>query len=85
MRRFVRFWSFTDLKVAAFTNLTESGDAVQIVGGNCLVLLFKEVKGREGEACMMAVAILMHYCHLVPRTSATRGEKKQDSLSVWQS
>lgn len=62
------FWCFTDLKVAAFANLTESGDAVQKVGGNCLVLLFKEPKGGEREACMVAVAILMHDRHLVPRT-----------------
>lgn len=67
------FSSLSDLKVVAFANLTEPGDAVQIVGGNRLVLLFKEPKDGEGEARMLAVSILMHDCHWVPRTPVTWG------------
>lgn len=54
---------------------------MQIVGGNCLVLLLQEAKGREGEARVVAVAILMHDGHLVPRTPAPWKEKI-NTLSV---
>lgn len=65
------FSSSSDLKVTAFANLTQPGDAVKVVGGNSLVLLFKEPKDGEGEARMLAVSILMHDCHWVPRTPVT--------------
>lgn len=61
--------SFTDLKFAAGADLTESGDAVQEVGGQRLVLLFNKSEGREGEAGMVTVPILMHGGQLVPRAA----------------
>lgn len=64
----LHFRSFTDLKVTACADLTESGDTVQVVGGHCLVLLLKEPEGTEGEASMVAVPVLMHGSHLVLRT-----------------
>lgn len=64
----LHFRSFTDLKVTACADLTESGDTVQVVGGHCLVLLLEEPEGTEGEASMVAVAVLMHGSHLVLRT-----------------
>lgn len=63
----LHYRSFTDLKLIAGAYLAESGDTVQVVGGHRLVLLFKEPEGREGEAGVVAVPILMHDGHLVPR------------------
>lgn len=72
---FLHFWSFTDLKVIAGADLTESGNTVQVVGGLCLVLLLKEPEGREGEAGMVAVPILVHGSHLVLRAPVWHQEK----------
>lgn len=36
-----------NLEVAAGTGFTEPGDAVQVVGGHGLVLLFQESEGEE--------------------------------------
>ena len=50
----------THLEGAAGAALTQPGDAVQVVGGDRLVLLLDEAEGREEEACRLAVAVLHH-------------------------
>lgn len=53
------------LECAAGAGLTETGDAVQIVGGDGLILLLGEVECREVEASLMANPILQHSGHRV--------------------
>lgn len=53
------------LERAAGAALTESGDAVQIVGGDGLILLLNEAEGREVEAGLLAVPILQHSGELI--------------------
>lgn len=53
------------LERAAGAALTESGDAVQIVGGDGLILLLDEAEGREVEAGLLAVPILQHSGELI--------------------
>lgn len=48
------------LESVAGAALTESGDAVQIVGGDGLILLLDEAERREVEAGPLAVPILQH-------------------------
>lgn len=57
-----------NLEGAAGTGFTQPGDAVQVVGGHGLVLLFQEPEGGEREAGVVAVSILKHRRHLVLRT-----------------
>lgn len=53
------------LERAAGATLAQSGDAVQIVGGDGLVLLLDEAEGREVEACLLAFPILQHGGQLI--------------------
>lgn len=53
------------LERAAGAALTESGDAVQIVGGDGLILLLDEAEGREVEAGLLAVPVLQHGGELI--------------------
>lgn len=79
------FWhlrSLTHLKLAAFADLAEPGDAVQIVGGNRLTLLFEEPEGGEREASVVAVAVLVHDRHLVPGTPEKRKKNNRNALAV---
>lgn len=53
------------LERAAGAALTESSDAVQIVGGDGLILLLDEAEGREVEAGLLAIPILQHSGQLI--------------------
>lgn len=53
------------LKDAAGAALTEPGDAVQIVGGDGLVLLLYEAESREVEARLLAFPVLQHGGELI--------------------
>lgn len=53
------------LEGAAGTALTESGDAVQIVGGDGLILLFDEAESREVETGLLAIPVLHHGGELI--------------------
>lgn len=53
------------LEGVAGAALAESGDAVQIVGGEGLILLLDEAKRREVEACLLAVPVLQHGGELI--------------------
>ena len=53
------------LELAATVLVTEPGDAVEKVGGHCLVLLLDEAEGRKGEAGQVAVAVLDYSGHQV--------------------
>lgn len=48
------------LEGAAGAALAESGDAVQIVGGDGLILLLGEAERREVEAGLLAISVLQH-------------------------
>lgn len=53
------------LECAAGAALAEPGDAVQIVGGDGLILLLDEAEGWEIEAGLLAVPILQHRGELI--------------------
>lgn len=53
------------LECAAGAALAESGDAVQIVGGDGLILLLDEAERREVEAGLLAIPILQHSGELI--------------------
>lgn len=53
------------LEIAAGAALAESGDAVQIVGGDGLILLLDEAERREVEASLLAVSVLQHGGQLI--------------------
>lgn len=53
------------LERAAGAALTQSGDAVQIVGGYGLILLLDETERREVEAGLLAIPILQHSSELI--------------------
>lgn len=53
------------LERAAGAALAESGDAVQIVSGDGLILLLDEAEGREVEAGLLAFPILQHGGQLI--------------------
>lgn len=53
------------LEDAAGAALAQPGDAVQIVGGDGLILLFDEAESGEVEAGLLAVPILQHRGQLV--------------------
>lgn len=55
-------------EVNAGADLTQTGDAVKVVGGHGLVLLLQEAEGMEGKASMLAVSVLDHGGKLVPGT-----------------
>ena len=53
------------LKGAAGAALAEPGDAVQIVGGDGLILLLYEAERREVEAGLLAIPVLQHGGQLI--------------------
>lgn len=53
------------LECAAGAALAESGDAVQIVGGDGLILLLDEAERREVEAGLLAIPVLQHSGELI--------------------
>lgn len=53
------------LEGAAGAALAESGDAVQIVGGDGLILLLGEAERREVEAGLLAIPVLQHGGELI--------------------
>lgn len=53
------------LEGAAGAALTESGDAVQVVSGDGLILLLDETERREVEACLLAIPVLQHGGELI--------------------
>lgn len=53
------------LERAAGAALAETGDAVQVVGGDGLVLLLDEAEGREVEAGLLTLPVLQHGGELV--------------------
>lgn len=53
------------LEHAAGAALAQTGDAVQVVGGDGLVLLLDEAEGREVEAGLLTLAVLQHGGELV--------------------
>lgn len=59
------------LKLGAGGTFTESGDAVEVVGGDGLVLLLDETEGREAEASFLAVTVFQHGGELIPRAPGT--------------
>lgn len=53
------------LERAAGAALAETGDAVQVVGGDGLVLLLDEAEGREVETGLLTLPVLQHGGELV--------------------
>lgn len=53
------------LEGAAGAALAESSDAVQIVGGDGLILLLDEAERLEEEACLLAIPVLQHGGELI--------------------
>lgn len=53
------------LEGAAGAALAQAGDAVQIVGGDGLILLFDEAERREVKAGLLAIPILQHGGQLI--------------------
>jgi len=56
---------FSYLEGAAGAALTQSGDAVKIVGGDGLILLLDEAESWEVEASPLAVSVLQHGGQLI--------------------
>lgn len=59
------------LELGTGGTFTESGDAVEVVGGDGLVLLLNKTEGREAEASFLAVTILQHGGKLILRAPGT--------------
>lgn len=62
------------LELGAGGGFTKSGDAVEVVGGNGLVLLLDKAEGREAKASLLTVSILQHGGHLILRAPLRKGE-----------
>lgn len=65
------------LERAAGAALAESGDAVQIVGGDGLILLLDEAEGGKIEAGLLAIPILQHSGELIYRAPFNRRRTSQ--------
>lgn len=65
------------LEGAAGATLTESSDAVQIVGGDGLILLLDEAERREVEAGLLAIPVLQHGGELIYGAPFKRGRTSQ--------
>ncbi len=65
------------LEGAAGAALTQSGDAVQIVSGDGLILLLNEAERREVEAGLLAIPVLQHGGELIFGTPFNRRRTSQ--------
>lgn len=63
--RFERRAAASYLKHAAGAALAQTGDAVQVVGGDGLILLLDEAEGWEVEAGLLTLAVLQHGGELI--------------------
>lgn len=64
------------LELGAGAGFTKPGDAVEVVGGNGLVLLLNKAEGREAKASLLTVSILRHAGKLILRAPARKEEKE---------
>lgn len=65
------------LEHAAGAALAQTGDAVQVVGGDGLVLLLDEAERREVEAGLLTLAILQHGGELIDGAPFNRRRTSQ--------
>lgn len=65
------------LEHAAGAALAEAGDAVQVVGGDGLILLLDEAEGREVKAGLLTLAVLQHGGELIYGAPFNRGWTSQ--------
>lgn len=68
---------YSYLEAAAGAALAESGDAVQIVGGDGLILLLDEAERREVEAGLLTIAVLQHGGQLIYRAPFNKRRTSQ--------